>query len=236
MLILNGPSYTMLCISTRKCITDYEKGNHMQFIDLIFLFITLGIGFVLYMRLGRRTGNEKRFFYPASEEMQNITPAPQKSQLIPLSSSFSGLQDIQKHDKKFSVEDFAEKIKDAFEKIIHAFVKGDKKSLSAFLKDTFYTLYEKEIDALTEKKVTTHLEFFRLVSAEVKDIKTKDDTAHVQVHFVSEQTQIRKSSTGKTIAGDAGFIDRISELWTFERPLKSKGPWMLSGITPYEAL
>lgn len=208
----------------------------MQFIDLIFLLITLGIGFVLYMRLGRRTGNEKRFFYPSSEEMQNVTPDLQRERIIHvITSSFSGLQAIQKHDKKFSVEDFAEKIKEAFEKIIHAFVKGDKDSLSAFLKDTFYSLYEKEIDSLTEKKITSHLEFFRLVSAEVKDIQAKEDIAHVQVHFVSEQTQIRKNNTGKIVAGDPSFIDRISELWTFERPLKSKGPWMLSGITPYEA-
>jgi predicted lipid-binding transport protein (Tim44 family) len=208
----------------------------MQFVDLIFLLITLGIGFVLYLRLGRRTGHEKRFFYPASEEMDNITPQAQNSEVVRLvSPMFTGLQEIQKHDRKFSVEDFVEKIKDAFEKVIHAFVKGDKKSLSAFLKDKFYNLYEKEIDLLAEKKVTTHLEFFRLVSAEVKDIQTKDDIAHIQVHFVSEQTQIRKNSAGKTIAGDAGFIDRISELWTFERPLRSKGPWMLSGITPYEA-
>ena len=209
----------------------------MQFVDLIFLFITLGIGFILYMRLGRRTGHERRFFYPASEEVKNITPATQKAEeLALLAPSFTGLQEIQKNDRKFSLEDFKEKIKEAFENIIHAFVKGDKKSLSAFLKDTFFALYEKEIDLLEKKKTTTHLEFFRLVSADIKDIQTKESIAHIQVHFVSEQTQIRKNSAGKIIAGDAGFIDRISELWTFERPLKSKGPWMLSGITPYEAL
>ncbi|HCI48782.1 MAG: hypothetical protein A2977_02935 [Alphaproteobacteria bacterium RIFCSPLOWO2_01_FULL_45_8] len=208
----------------------------MQFLDLIFLLITLGVGFVLYMRLGRRTGTENRFFYPALDEMKNVTPQAKKGEVIQLiSPSFSGLQEIQKHDRKFFVEDFVEKIKEAFEKIIHAFVEGDKKVLSVFLKDKFYALYEKEINLLTQKKTTTHLEFFRLISAEVKDIKTKDGMGHIQVHFVSEQTQVRKNSTGKTIAGDAGFIDRISELWTFERPLKSKGPWMLSGITPYEA-
>lgn len=209
----------------------------MQFLDLIFLLITLGIGFVLYMRLGRRTGNEKRFFYPASEEIKNITPQTQREEVVHLlSPSFSGLQEIKKYDRKFSLEDFLENIKDAFEKIVYAFVKGDKQSLNAFLKNTFYGLYEKEIDLLAEKKTTTHLEFFRLVSAEIKNIDTKEEMAHIQVHFVSEQTQIRKNSSGKTIAGDSGFIDRISELWTFERPLKSKGPWMLSGITPYEAL
>lgn len=209
----------------------------MQFVDLIFLFVTLGIGFVLYMRLGRRTGHERRFFYPGSEEVQNITPISSKGdQIVLLSPSFTGLQDIQKYDRKFSLEDFTDKIKEAFEKIIQAFVKGDKQSLSSFLKDTFFVLYEKEIDLLEQKKITTHLEFFRLVSATIRDVNTKENMAHIQVHFVSEQTQIRKNSSGKVIAGDAGFIDRISELWTFERPLKSKGPWMLSGITPYEAL
>lgn len=208
----------------------------MQFIDLIFLLVTLGIGFILYLRLGRRTGNERRFFYPASENVVDVTPTRAEATLAILGPSFRGLQDLQKHDRKFSVEDFIEKIKDAFEQIIQAFVKGDKDSLSVFLKDKLMATYTKELDALGQKKITTHLEFFRLVSAEVKDIRTSPDVAHIDVHFVSEQTQIRKNEAGKVIAGDAGFIDRISELWTFERPLKSKGPWMLSGIMPYEGI
>ncbi|MFN7662700.1 MAG: Tim44/TimA family putative adaptor protein [Alphaproteobacteria bacterium] len=208
----------------------------MQFIDLIFLLVTLGIGFILYLRLGRRTGNERRFFYPASENVVDVTPTRAEATLAILGPSFPGLQDLQKHDRKFSVEDFIEKIKDAFEQIIQAFVKGDKDSLSVFLKDKLMATYTKELDALGQKKITTHLEFFRLVSAEVKDIRTSPDVAHIDVHFVSEQTQIRKNEAGKVIAGDAGFIDRISELWTFERPLKSKGPWMLSGIMPYEGI
>jgi predicted lipid-binding transport protein (Tim44 family) len=220
------------------CITDYEEGNHMQFIDLIFLALTFGIGFVLYTRLGRRTGNEKRFFYPHSEKLKNVTPIDKEEESSEDENilQFEGLQEIQRHDKKFSLGDFLERIKEAFEKIVHSFVSGDKKSLNAFLKNQFYTFYEKEINLLSEKKTTAHLEFFRLISAEVKDVQTKEDVAHIQVHFVSEQTQIRKNKEGKVVEGDINFIDRISELWTFERPLKSKGPWMLAGITPYEAV
>lgn len=208
----------------------------MQYIDILFLLVTLGVGFVLYTRLGRRTGQEKSFVYRLGEEAKMMQGDQSEKDIIAiLPPEIAQIKEIQKYDKKFSVDDFVEKIRVAFEKIVRAFVAGDKKVLSAFLESKLFKLYEGEINRLAEKKAKTDLEFFRLISAEVKDVQTSQTTAHISVHFVSEQTQVRRNEKGKIISGDANFIDHISELWTFKRSIKSKGPWMLSGITPYEA-
>ena len=208
----------------------------MQYIDILFLLVTLGVGFVLYTRLGRRTGQEKTFTLRIGEETHAVKGDGTDTPLITiLPSEIKQISEIQRHDKKFSLEHFMDKIKVAFEKIVKAFVTGDKKALSAFLETKLYTAYAAEIDRLQDKKIKTDLEFFRLISAEVKDVQASPTTAHISVHFVSEQTHVQRNDKGKVVDGDANFIDHISELWTFKRAIKSKGPWMLSGIAPYEA-
>ncbi len=218
------------------CITENEEGNHMQYIDILFLLVTLGVGFVLYTRLGRRTGQEKTFAFRLGKDAEVMQGNLSNNALLTiLPAEMTQISEIQKYDKKFSIEHFLDKIKTAFEKVVKAFVQGDKRALSAFLEPKLYTMYAKEVDDLKEKNVKTDLEFFRLISAEIKDVQTNQTTAHISVHFVSEQTHVQRNDKGKVISGDANFIDHISELWTFKRAIKSKGPWMLSGITPYEA-
>ena len=208
----------------------------MQYIDILFLIVTLGVGFILYTRLGKRTGHEKSFMHPMTDSIKIVGSNHQaKIVLSSLEADLEGIAAIQKHDKKFSVDDFLDKVRGAFEKIVRAFLGGDKAMLEALFTPQFYKLYKEELLALEKKKIKTDLEFFRLVSAEVKDVQATGSDAEIKVHFVSEQTQVRRNEKGKIVDGDANFIDRISEMWTFSRKLKSRGPWMLSGISPYEA-
>lgn len=208
----------------------------MQYIDIFFLLLTLGVGFALYTRLGRRTGHEKSvvsFVNQSAVSEEDPTQIPAFLDVDPADMLL--VHQIQKHDKKFTPEGFIEKVKVAFEKIVKGFVAADKDVLSAFMMPTLLKAYESQLKYLKDKKVSTKLEFFRLISAHIHQIHTTDKNVSIEVHFVSEQTQVRLSEKGKVVEGDINFIDQISELWTFTRLLKSRGPWMLSGIQPYEA-
>lgn len=209
----------------------------MQYIDIFFLLFTLALGFVLYTRLGRRTGHEKSMmsFVETSNAADEDRPTEDYALVVVDPSDMVAIQKIQKHDKKFVIEGFIDKVKNAFEKILKGFVSGDQAVLSAFMTPAFLKGYEAQIKDLKKKKITTKLEFFRLISAQIHRIHTTDTEVNIQVHFVSEQTQVRLNEQGKIVEGDINFIDQISELWTFTRLLKSRGPWMLSGIDPYEA-
>lgn len=210
----------------------------MQYIDIFFLLITLALGFVLYTRLGRRTGHEKSAmsFVETLNTAEDDAPPSENYALLSVDpSDMMAIQKIQKHDKKFVIESFIDKVKNAFEKILKGFVSGDQVVLSAFMTPAFLKRYEPQLTALKKKKISTKLEFFRLISAQIHRVHATDTEVNIQVHFVSEQTQVRVNEKGKVIEGDINFIDQISELWTFTRLLKSRGPWMLSGIDPYEA-
>lgn len=208
----------------------------MQLVDVIFLVISLVCGFLLYTKLGKNNSVTKNFNFSVrvNRGEATATGAPVTADLeAPL---ITGIEQIRQHDKRFSLNDFINWAKDRFETIVASFVKGDKEKLEALLHPDLYKAYVNELNDLHQKKWHGELDFFRMISARIKDIIIEKNMAKVNVHFVSEQTQVRKNEAGDIVEGDINYIDRISEIWTFERPLVSKTPWVLAGIKPYEAV
>ena len=61
------------------------------------------------------------------------------------------------------------------------------------------------------------------------DAKILKTQAKVAVHFVSEQVNLLKSADGEIIQGDENFVQKIDDVWTFERDLNKKSNiWLLS--------
>ena len=211
----------------------------MQFVDVIFLLVSLVCGFLLYTKLGKKNPITKNFKFTVRVDRgesagQSPHAAPATADLeAPL---ITGIQQIRQHDKRFSLNDFVHWAKSCFETIVASFVKGDKEKLESLLHPDLYKHYVTELNALQKKKWRGELDFFRMISARIKDIVIEKNMAKVYVHFVSEQTQVRKNAAGEIVEGDINYIDRISEIWTFERPLTSKTSWVLAGIKPHEAV
>jgi len=199
-------------------------------IDLFFLGITFLLGCLLYLRLGRRTGTEKsplmyaKRFMRSTKEEENVPQIAEVPFVV-------AIRQIQKLDKNFSLDGFLAFAQSSFETIITTYIKGNLEDLKNFLSKPMYDLYEKEKLAHAKKKLIGDLLFFRLISATINEIKIEKSIAEIQVWFVSEQTQVLKDSKEKIVEGDENSIDRISELWTFQRTITRKGdPWVLSAV------
>lgn len=201
-------------------------------IDIFFLLLTLVLGGLLYLRLGRRTGHEKnpfsyaqRFYRPSSSD------APTVEMPVADVPFINSIKQIQQIDKGFSPETFLDFARTAFEQIVTTYVKGNLQDLKNLLTQAMYVLYEKEKAEQEKKKLKGDLLFFRLISAKIKNIKVEKSTAEIQVWFVSEQTQILKDAKDKVVEGDEKSIDRISEMWTFQKLITRKNEdWVLSAV------
>jgi predicted lipid-binding transport protein (Tim44 family) len=209
----------------------------MQIVDIVLLVGTLVVAVLLYMRLGRRTGFEKS---PLSyvkafqkKDVSNLATGPIIDVDIPL---ITGIKQVQAVDPKFTQESFLTEMKGNFEVIIRSFVQGAKDTLHPLLVPSLYKLYEKEMNSLKKQELQGELDFFRLVEATIQDISVAEGIAKIKVHFVSDQTQLRKDKSGTVVEGDPNAIDRINEVWVVEKNLGAKETaWKLAEILPYEA-
>ena len=63
---------------------------------------------------------------------------------------------------------------------------------------------------------------------EIKDVRMLKNSVKIIVEFVTQQINILRGADGKVIAGDENFIQKITDVWTFERTLNAKdNKWVL---------
>jgi predicted lipid-binding transport protein (Tim44 family) len=135
----------------------------------------------------------------------------------------STLGAIKALDTEFTLTDFAEGARRAFEMVFDAFIKGDKPTLKMLLSDELYQTFCKEIDA---RQSDVHQET-TLVSVTFKELAQASldkQTARLGIGFVSEQVSVERSAQGEVVGGDASLITEVDDMWVFERDLTSKSP------------
>lgn len=142
-----------------------------------------------------------------------------------------GLEKVVSFDKNFTYDEFMTGAGKAFEFILRAFAKGDKKMLKDLLNKELYDEFSSEIDERKNRNEvldTTLVSIQDCTLTEAKVLKTK---AQLTVKFITEQINLTKDPDGKVTAGDPNKIETIEDIWTFHRNLKSANPnWELTAI------
>lgn len=138
-------------------------------------------------------------------------------------SKLSALSAIKAIDMSFTLTDFAEGARRAFEMVFDAFTKGDKPTLKMLLSDELYQTFCKEIDA---RMGEVHQET-TLVSVSIKEVdqvQLDKQIARIGLEFASEQVTVERNAHGEVVGGDASLITHVDDIWVFERDLSSKSP------------
>jgi predicted lipid-binding transport protein (Tim44 family) len=160
------------------------------------------ICFRLYAVLGRRTGHE-----PSAQPAPapRPLPSPQPAQEIPAPSN--GLLDIQLADRDFDAPKFLLGAREAYTRIVNAFVKGAREELRPLLSPEVFAAFDAGITGRTEPPaalVTLH-------DARITASALHGRQAEITVAFAAE------FATGN-----------VTDVWTFERNLDSSDPnWVL---------
>ena len=186
----------------------------LQFFDLI---IFAGIAAFLIYRLrnvlGKRSGFEKKNL--AKDVVTNKTD--NKIKLVPeLKDNEKKLSLIYKALDDFDHKVFLENAKFAFEAIINAFNRNDKKTLKNLLTKNVYQSFEQAID---QGNNNPNFQFYSLVIDNVEESNVDNNTVSITLKITSEQFKDNDEST----------IIKKQDTWTFQREKNSKSPiWLLS--------
>ena len=89
--------------------------------------------------------------------------------------------------------------------------------------------FEKVINDRKEQGIISETDLIGFVETEVESVRfVDDDKVNLVVKFVSEQVNLLKNAEGEVIEGDENYVQTISDVWTFEKPLNPRvNNWLL---------
>ena len=192
--------------------------SQFGFIDIILLAMFAGF-IILRLRniLGRKTGHQgkpmSRYFPRGMETLQDI----ENNEAIK-----SGNVDEEAKKQFLKGADIA------YEQIITAFAKGDKKSLKSLLGKEMYEDFSEVIDERKKKDHNYETTFIGVKSSKVLEFKKIENIYKVTVNFVSEIITCVKDKNNKVIEGNPDVIKTVNDVWKFSKNMWSQDPtWYL---------
>lgn len=222
--------------------------NNFPFID-IFILAMIAIFIINRLRnsLGKKTGNETDIAQKFSQKPSKFTESnpdkeieksknqvkEAKNIILHKNSSINEkLNNIVKVDPSFTVENFIDGAKKAFEYILVKYSENDLKSLKSLLAPQILTNFTDQIKVRQKQKQILGITILKIDDPEIIDVSiVKNKQCFIKLEFKSQQVQTTKDSNNKVIDGNDNLILNISELWTFSKEIKNKNPnWILEKI------
>ena len=198
-----------------------------QYIDILILAIIAGI-VLLRLRsvLGRRTGHEK------TDKTSHNYETPQTSKeekVIPIEPKTSSSM---REDGWFNTDDFLRGAANAYEAIVTNFENGNKDALKPLLSDDVLNSFSSVIDERNSKNETVEFNFIGIEKSEIVHKDLKKNPMEVTVRFISEMITCIKNSKDEVISGSLNQVQKITDVWTFEKIKDKKSSnWLLTATS-----
>lgn len=186
----------------------------LQIFDLI-IFAGIAVFLIYRLRnvLGKRGGFEKSTFKEKTVSKKINTTKKDIPQLKDNEIKLTKAYEVMPN---FDHKNFLEGAKYAFETIINAFNKSDKKTLKNLLTKDIFLSFEKSIN---ESANQPEFQFYSLVIDSVEDVVVKNNTVSITLKITSEQFRDNDEST----------ISKKQDTWTFQKSINSQSSiWLLS--------
>tara|TARA_Y100000817_G_scaffold44609_1_gene31019 strand:- start:1173 stop:1667 length:495 start_codon:yes stop_codon:yes gene_type:complete len=119
----------------------------------------------------------------------------------------------------------------AYETIITAFAKGDKKSLKGLLTPRMATNFNQAISERDDKGIKSELTFIGIKESNVEKYEKVQDNIFATVKFVSDIISVKKDKSNNVIEGNPDRIKTVTDQWKFSKKASSDSPnWYLAEI------
>jgi len=220
---------------------------------VIFLALAVFVIWRLRSVLGQKTGAERSPFRPVErnrtepqgtrKESDNVVRLPGVDRAQPASAPAArdwrgiaepgsavahGLEQVVQVEPEFEPRSFLEGAKGAYETIVVAFAKGDRKTLRSLLSREVGEGFERAITEREKRQETAETTFVSIDKAEIVAVDVKNRVAQVTVRFLSNLITVTRSADGKVIDGSPETVVEVPDVWTFARTLGSRDPnWQL---------
>ena len=198
-----------------------------QYLDILILAIIAGI-VLLRLRsvLGRRTGHEK------TDKSSFNYETPQKTQTEKVIEIKPETDAPSREDGWFDNDDFLKGASNAYETIVTNFENGNKEALKPLLSSDVMNSFSSVIDERNSKSESVEFNFIGIEKSEIVHKDLKKNPMEVSVKFISEMITCIKNNKDEVISGSLNQVQKITDVWTFEKNRKSKGSnWLLAATT-----
>jgi predicted lipid-binding transport protein (Tim44 family) len=140
----------------------------------------------------------------------------------------SALKSIRQLDSSFRVKEFLEGARTAFEMVLEAYCKADRKTLKMLLSPELLEKFMQEIKTQRADGNQAEVTLIAICRADLTGAELFGTNMRLTVEFETEQVSLVRNKAGDVIEGDPARIDRVVDVWTFERDSKHPDPnWKL---------
>ncbi|MCB2094494.1 MAG: Tim44 domain-containing protein [Rhodobacteraceae bacterium] len=211
---------------------------------VIQLLVLAGIAIFLILRLKNVLGTREGFEKPALPSRSDPSAA-RKSKFEVIeggpdrditdhtpegSESAKALAQMKQVEPGFSVSQFLQGARGAYEMILMAFEKGELDQIRPFLSEEVYESFVGVVDARKAKGLTVTAEFIGIREVTLLDAEFDPNTGEgdVTVRFAGELISAARDSAGQVVEGNPKELRRQRDTWTFSRIMGSSDPnWRL---------
>lgn len=200
---------------------------------MIYAAIATVVVVMLYSILGKQVGNGETL--DPSSLMAKDKPAAPTDRPLSEEEDRLGLSAITAFDRDFSISQFMDGATAAYSMILEAYAGGDKDLLADLLTPEVYATYADAIDARETAGHTQVTDLGRLRKAAIKQAAVDGNLARIHVQYDAELTSALLDADGQVVLGDPDVLSSVSEVWEYERDMKSSDPnWRLADVAPSE--
>ena len=133
-------------------------------------------------------------------------------------------------EPEFSVTEFVQGARGAYEMIVMGFERGNIDDLIPFLAEDVYDAFAQVVEAREEQGLQIESEFVGVRETSIADVRFDKDSgrAEITMRFVGELTSVVRDRGGDIIEGSASTVKRQKDTWTFARIMGTDDPnWRL---------
>jgi predicted lipid-binding transport protein (Tim44 family) len=213
---------------------------------VVQLLVLAGIAIFLILKLKNVLGTRDGFEKPALRDgAAESRPARRGAELsvveggldpdiadhvTPGSPAADALARMKAAEPSFSVGEFLQGAKGAYEMVLMAFEHGDLTPVRGFLAPEVAASFEDAIADRKKKGLTIDAQFHGLRELHVSDAEFDPASreGEVTLRFLGELTSVVKDAEGRIVDGSTEEIRRQRDVWTFSRVMGSDNPnWTL---------
>ena len=134
-------------------------------------------------------------------------------------------------EPQFSVAEFIQGARAAYEMIVMGFENGSLNEIEPFLAEDVFETFVSVVADREDKGLKIEAEFVGVRDIEIMNATFDKDSnlAEVTVRFVGELTSVVRDAEGQIIEGSPNTVKRQKDTWSFERVIGSDDPsWLLT--------
>lgn len=209
---------------------------------LIQLLVLAGIAIFLILRLKNVLGTREGFEKPPAPQVSN-RPARREFEVIEGgpdhdimdhveegSNSAAELAAMKRIEPSFSVTEFVQGARGAYEMIVMGFERGNLDEIQPFLAEDVFETFVDVVSAREDQGLQIEAEFIGVRETSIHDVKFDKDSnvAEITMRFVGELTSVVRDRGGDIVEGSPNTVKRQKDMWTFARKMGENDPnWLL---------